>query len=222
MLGHFIFLFAVVPFVWASDIHGVIRMAPPYPSAKKIQVQEKYRNACSNEQVSQSLIVSGNGLIKNAVIFLDGNFKSENVVERNALILDQKNCNFQPHILIVKEGSNFLIANSDPMAHDVRAFDRDKMVFRFEMDPFGKPVAKRIEGSGTYVIRCGLHPWMYAFVVNAKHPFYAVSGEGGEFELHGVPNGIYKLRIWHETLGEAEVPIEVKGPIEDFSYVFKN
>ena len=137
-------------------------------------------------------------------------------------VLDQKNCNFEPHVLIARRGSPFLIANSDPMAHDVRAFfDEAEMLFRFEMDPFGAPVEQKFERPGIYVIRCGLHKWMYAFVVSAKHPFYAVSNERGEFELRGVPNGTYTLRIWHETLGEAQVLLEVERSISDFSYTFK-
>lgn len=224
VLAGFMVSFAVSFPVLAHDVRGTVRLAPPYPQTEKIQVEEKYRRTCSDEQISKSLIVSSDGFIKNAVVFLDGDFESENTVriETAVPVLDQKDCNFEPHILVVRPGRHFLIANSDPMAHDVRAFDGAKMLYRFEMDPFGKSVEKKFERPGIYVVRCGLHPWMHAFVVTAEHSFYAVSNERGEFELRGIPDGAYKLRIWHETLGEAEVPLEVQQSILDFSYTFKS
>ncbi len=209
---------------WAYDVRGTVRMEPPYPPAKKVEVAEKYHTECSKEQISSSLIVSPDGFIKNAVIFLEGDFQNESAADplAPAPTLDQKDCNFEPHVLIVRQNSPFFVANSDPMAHDVRTFDEAKMLYRFEMDAFDKPVEQKSEAPGVYVIRCGLHKWMHAFVVSAKHPFYAVSNEQGEFELRGVPEGTHKLRIWHETLGEAEVSVEVKQSISDFSYVFAN
>ena len=33
------------------------------------------------------------------------------------------------------------------------------------------------------------------------HPFYAVSGAGGAFEIKGLPPGTYTIEAWHEKLG---------------------
>ncbi len=106
------------------------------------------------------------------------------------------------------------------MAHDVRIFDQADMLVRFEMDVNDKPVEKRLEKAGTYVVRCGLHKWMHAFIVNTPHPYFAITGEEGEFLLPNVPQGKYLLHIWHETLGETEMPLEVAGNISDFSCTF--
>ncbi len=223
VLAGFIGLFLFSPIVRAYDIHGTIRTAPPYPAIKKIQVNEKYRDACSNEQESQSLIVSGEGLVKNAVVFLEGDFKNEaSIAAAGIPVMNQKRCNFTPHILIVRQDQPFRISNSDPIAHDVRSFERAKMLFRFEMDSLAQPVEKKFEQPGIYLLRCGLHPWMHAFVVSAPHSHYAISDEQGKFELLNVPKGKYALKIWHETLGETEVPVEVSSPIPDFSYTFQN
>ena len=42
---------------------------------------------------------------------------------------------------------------------------------------------------------------MRAWVVVARHPFYAVTGAGGEFELGTLPAGSYTLNVWHEDSG---------------------
>ena len=180
---------------------------------------EKHQSSCHKEQTSQSLIVSNDGYLQNAVISLKGDFKGHPSQEMPSFTMDQKNCNFEPHILIVPENSSFWVANSDPMAHDVRVFRDADMLFRFEMDVSEKPVEKKLE-KGTYLVRCGLHPWMHAFIITTAHSYYAVSNEKGEFALNDVPAGKHILHIWHETLGEAEIPIEVTHSIQDFSYTF--
>lgn len=63
---------------------------------------------------------------------------------------------------------------------------------------------------------------MYAFVMNVSHPYYAVTDETGTFRLRDVLKGKYTMHIWHETLGEVKVPLEVSGSIRDFSYTFPN
>ena len=56
--------------------------------------------------------------------------------------------------------------------------------------------------------------WMEAWIVVTEHPYYAVSNEVGEFELTDIPPGQYTLRVWHETLGQFEQPVEVKANTE--------
>jgi hypothetical protein len=42
---------------------------------------------------------------------------------------------------------------------------------------------------------------MNAYVGVLDHPYYAVSGEDGKFELKGLPPGTYTIEAWHEKLG---------------------
>lgn len=140
------FFFIAMASALSDDVQGIIRMDPPYPEPAKIQVKQKYQETCSKEQVSQSLVVSGEGYLKNVVVSLEGNVHDEYGPDGSNIqvVMDQKNCNFTPHVLIVKQNQPFLIANSDPMAHDIRLFDGSKMLFRFEIDAFEKPVEKKI------------------------------------------------------------------------------
>jgi hypothetical protein len=41
---------------------------------------------------------------------------------------------------------------------------------------------------------------MRSWVVVAEHPYYAITGDDGEFSLANVPPGRYTLEVWHETL----------------------
>ena len=50
---------------------------------------------------------------------------------------------------------------------------------------------------------------MRAWVVVAEHPFYAVTGPGGEFALGNLPAGKYTLNVWQETLGTVTKDVTV-------------
>jgi hypothetical protein len=49
--------------------------------------------------------------------------------------------------------------------------------------------------------KCDVHKWMHAFVGVLDHPYYAVTGADGAFDLTGLPPGTYTIEAWHETLG---------------------
>ena len=42
---------------------------------------------------------------------------------------------------------------------------------------------------------------MNAYANVVPHPFFAVTGADGSFEIKGLPPGTYTVEAWHETLG---------------------
>lgn len=206
--------------VFSQEIQGKITVPPPYPAPKKIKAEKKFKDICADELFSPALLVSPEGGLSNAVVWLEGDFPS-GAPSSERVVLDQSQCGYSPHVFLVPKDAPFWVANNDPIAHDIRGFDKAEMVFRFEMDPGAKPVEKNFEKPGIYVIRCGLHPWMYAFAVKTAHPFYAITDAHGVFSLKGVPAGNYQMHLWHETLGTKTVPVAVNEAVTPFEYVFK-
>ena len=47
-------------------------------------------------------------------------------------------------------------------------------------------------------IKCDVHNWMNAYIHIFDHPFYAVTGKDGSFEIPNLPPGEYELTVWHE------------------------
>ena len=56
---------------------------------------------------------------------------------------------------------------------------------------------------------CNIHSWMRAYIGVLDHPYFAVTGENGLFEIGNVPPGEYTIGAWHETLGEQEFKVTV-------------
>ncbi len=219
VIAAFFLLSAVIPPAMAGEIRGKITVEPPFPQREVIVFKKKSQDACEAERVSESLIVSQDGFLKNALVSVKGDFAGDFPQEK--VVIDQKRCNFEPHIQVISSKSPFLVANSDPLAHDVRIFQGPQMLSRFEMDEEEKPVRQELPEPGIYLLRCGLHIWMHAFIVSARHPYHVVSDDHGNIVLKNVPAGKQTLRIWHETLGEDEIPVEVTDGVTEFSYQFK-
>lgn len=210
----------LAPSAQAADLTGKISIEPPYPEAKIVKVKKKVQDSCADEQLSKALLVSKDGGVANTVIWLEGKFETKLHPDQSG-VLDQKNCNFEPHVLLLPPGGKVKVRNSDPLAHDVRAFENAVMLFRLDMADQGMQFDESFKKPGIYTLRCGLHLWMHAFIVYPEHDYYAVTDGNGRFEMKNVPEGKYALHLWHETLGEVQVPVETSGNLKEFSYTFK-
>ncbi len=70
--------------------------------------------------------------------------------------------------------------------------------------------------------KCDVHGWMNAYAGVLDHPYFAVTGEDGTFEIKNLPPGTYKLTAWHEKLGTqtADITLAAKDEKEN-NFTFK-
>ena len=69
-------------------------------------------------------------------------------------------------------------------------------------------------------VECNMHSWMKAWIVVADSTYYALTDKDGSFKIENIPPGTYKLRLWHESLGEKVKEVVVKSA-EDLKVDFK-
>jgi hypothetical protein len=63
---------------------------------------------------------------------------------------------------------------------------------------------------------------MTAYVGVVDHPFFAVTGDGGSFELRGVPPGTYSVEAVHEKLGRVSLPVTLGDKdAKELTFTFK-
>jgi plastocyanin len=128
------------------------------------------------------------------------------------VVMDQKGCQYTPHVLGVMVGQQFKILNSDGVLHNVHALPKVNTQFNVAM-PANRTEAVETftKAEGTFTIKCDVHPWMQAFVQVFPHPYYAVTKADGKFSIAGLPAGNYTLEAWHEKLGTQTASVTV-GP----------
>jgi hypothetical protein len=70
-------------------------------------------------------------------------------------------------------------------------------------------------------ITCDLHSWMYGYVGVVNHPYFAVTGTTGAFQIDKVPAGTHTIQVWHERYGLLTKPVTVtagRSTSVDFAY----
>jgi hypothetical protein len=50
---------------------------------------------------------------------------------------------------------------------------------------------------------------MHGYIAVFKHPYFAVTGKDGSFDLSSLPPGTYTIQVWQEKYGTQEQQITV-------------
>lgn len=115
--------------------------------------------------------------------------------------IDQRNFQFQPETVAIRQGDSVTFTNSDQATHNVRssgelatfnasipAGDHDGYTVRFDR---AGDIRQPVE------IGCVFHSNMRAWVFVFGHPFYKVTHSDGRFRFVDVPQGAYELEMAH-------------------------
>ena len=200
-------VFMVGP-AWAGTIKGHVRFTGPAATQKTLPVTtDQY--LCGKEKDSGELLLSTDKGIRNAVVWLTSAPPGTKRQTSSAPVpLDQQQCVFIPRVIVVPVGGTVEFLNSDRLLHNIHSQSKGNQSFN-RTQPKGRTIPITFTKPEIIRIDCDLHPWMRAWVVVAEHPFYAVTGAGGEFALGNLPAGPYTLNIWHETLGTVTKDVTV-------------
>ena len=201
----------------AAEVHGRMVWEGPPPVPETIPVKPKAGQGpgsvkgCGHpEKLSPGLRVDPSGGVENVVVWVETAVPGKPAAAETVL-LDQKTCEFFPHVLTLTPGKEVAIRNSDSVIHSVRVFREGRPGYL--MNRWQKIDAADIrwkaETPGRYVVRCGVHLWMYAWVVVLPTESSVVSSASGKFRLSGLPSGKQGLHFWHEKVGEWQQMVEV-------------
>ncbi|MDR3734070.1 MAG: carboxypeptidase regulatory-like domain-containing protein [Acidobacteriaceae bacterium] len=130
----------------------------------------------------------------------------------DVVVLDQKHCRYEPHVVAVQVGEPVEFRNSDATMHNVHTLP--KMVGNSAADlsepPMSPPQRQSYSQPEEMLpVGCNNHPWMSAFINVSASPFFAVTGADGKFEIHGLPPGIYTIVAVHEKMGEVAQQVTI-------------
>ena len=192
-------------------------------------VVDKDVTTCSSAKVSPRLVVdSATKGVGNVVVFLDG-IQTGKKLKTGAYLVDQKGCQYDPHITIAAAGSKLNFGSSDAVLHNVHVWkgtpdqphSKSKDVLNVAMPNDtvpDTPLSRRtMRKPGFYFVQCDAgHIWMSAYIWVVEHPYYVLTNGKGEFELKDVPAGTYTLRYWHE--GWQATPEKSGGNVVGYAY----
>src|ERR1051326_2389777 len=96
----------------AGRIRGVVRLQGGLPVSASEAVKE-HAEICGH-QVPLRRIVLGNGNgVKDSFIYLEGVADGRSFPRPDSLLIDQRQCQYSPHAMIIPAGAKLEITNSD-------------------------------------------------------------------------------------------------------------
>jgi len=184
----------------------VLKGTAPTPAILDVS-KEQY--CIEHKPVLETLLVGeGNGL-KNVVIVLDPKrgqklrvHEDMKKLAERPVVLDNEKCRFEPHIVPLWTQQTLVVTNSDPVGHNTRVEPTKQDGFNQTLAAGAKLEEQFEEEERLPVaVSCTIHPWMKGFLVIKDHPYMAVTGDDGSFELKNLPAGTWRFMVWHEKPG---------------------
>ncbi len=125
------------------------------------------------------------------------------VAKAPKVVLDQKNCEFQPYVLPLHKDQTLVIRTSDPLNHNIRFAGFNNPGINQVVSGIGQIEVKLVPDRLPLELHCDIHPWMKGYLMVFDHPFFATTGPDGAFEIKDVPEGRQNLVVWQEKVGYA-------------------
>jgi plastocyanin len=173
---------------------------------------------------SEEVIVNPNGTLMNVFVYVKSGLPADKTYEKPStpVVIDQKGCQYHPHVFGMQAGQLMLIRNSDDTLHNIHALPNNNDEFN-KGQPSGSADFKRTFTKPDVMVhfKCDVHPWMSAYVGVLAHPFFSVTGADGTFTLKDLPAGEYEIVAWHEKYGEQTAKVKVgdgETKTQDFKF----
>ena len=123
--------------------------------------------------------------------------------------LDQRDEQFEPHVLAIVAGTTVDFPNNDRTYHNVFSLSKTRS---FDLGRYaaGRSKAIRFDQPGIVRVFCDIHSHMSAFILVFAHRYFAVTDDDGRYHIDNVPPGSYSVVAWNEAMpsesGRVQVP----------------
>ncbi len=203
--------------VAASTITGSVVFAGKPPALRPLSVEAEpvcHKKHGGKPAPNEALVLGNGNTMGNIMVWVSKGLPAGKTwpAPKEPAVLDQKGCQYVPHVQGIMVGQPYRILNSDGILHNVHALPKVNPQFNKPMPPTMKETTTTFpKPENVFPIKCDVHPWMQAFIGVFTHPFFSTTGRDGKFTLSGLDAGTYELTAWHEKLGTQTATVTVAG-----------
>jgi hypothetical protein len=208
---------------FAGSVKGTVLFEgePPEQATQQRDADPK----CGKDRPDEAVVVT-KGKLRDVVVRIKNGTTGAHEPPKEPVVIDQRECSYTPRVAGIVAGQKLLVRNSDQTFHNVWGTLAGKNLVNKQQGPKAAEVAidpSAAKPGDVVELKCGIHPWMHAYVAVNDSPYVAVTDAAGKFEIKDLPAGTYTLEAWHPTLGEKSMQIVIgKGKRADvtarFSY----
>ncbi|HWB97569.1 MAG TPA: carboxypeptidase regulatory-like domain-containing protein [Bryobacteraceae bacterium] len=197
----------------AATVTGTIHYTGKKPRRKPIDMSgdPACMEAHHGKAYDESLVVNANHTLANVFVYVKSGLEGKVFETPTApAVIDQQGCWFRPRILGIQTGQILRVTNSDPVTHNIHPLAQVNREWNHSQGAGDEPLARKFARPEIMIrVKCNIHSWMRAYIGVLGHPYFAVTGEGGTFDIPNLPPGDYVIEAWHEALGTQEQHVKV-------------
>ena len=127
-----------------------------------------------------------------------GKYKSRHPKHR---VIEQRERQFAPRVLVVPVGSTVTFPNFDPVFHNVFSLSPSR-AFDLGIYKDGETREVTFSKEGVVEVGCNLHANMSAALIVVSAPHYVVTNAKGQFSFKSLALGDYQMKAWTESSPE--------------------
>jgi plastocyanin len=183
--------------------------------------------ACARQHksaaVSEEIVADQSGDLQNVVVYVaDGLGDRTFDVPTEPVVLHQKGCVYEPHVLALRANQKLQVLNGDSCMHNIHPSPANNREWNKAQTPGSTLEATFAREEVGIPLKCNVHPWMRSYLAVFKHPYFAVTGKDGRFDLSNLPPGTYMISAWQEKLGTVSQKVTVgANETKTLQFVFK-
>jgi plastocyanin len=173
---------------------------------------------------TEDLVIGANGGLENVVVYVsDGLGDKTFEPPQQPAVIEQKGCQYKPHVLALQTNQKLDVVNDDATTHNIHPMPNNNREWN-KTQPHGMPVEEAFPREEIAIpVKCNVHPWMRGYIAVLKHPYFMVTDKDGNFDLKDLPPGTYTIKAWQEKLGTQSQKITIgAGESKTLDFVFKS
>ncbi|MCY3590411.1 MAG: carboxypeptidase regulatory-like domain-containing protein [Acidobacteria bacterium] len=187
-----------------STIAGVVRFDGEVPELRPLNMDADPACAAKHTEpvYPELLAVDEQAGLANVLVYVADNVPEGPYPPAAPPVIDQQGCRYTPRVAGIMVGQELKVLNSDELLHNVHSLSEVNRPFNRAMPAAIKQATFSFtDEEAAFRIKCDVHPWMSSYLAVFNHPYFAVTGPDGSFEIPGLPAGTYTIEAWHERLG---------------------
>ncbi|HVO59749.1 MAG TPA: carboxypeptidase regulatory-like domain-containing protein [Terriglobales bacterium] len=209
-----------------ASVIGNIKFDGPPPKPAPIAMRSDPACAAEHPQSmrGEDLVTGQSGTLENVIVFISqGAQERPYDVPQSPAVMEQKGCMYEPHVLAMRAGQTLRVVNEDKTTHNIHPMPANNREWNKAQIP-GQPIEEKFAREEVSIpVKCNIHPWMHSYIAVFRHPYFAVTGKDGSFELRNLPPGEYTIEAWHEKLGAITQHVKVaRGENKKVDFTFKS
>ncbi len=209
-----------------AAVKGSVKVEGAIPTPTRINMSSDV--ACARlhgtAAVSEDIVADKSGDLQNVVVYVsDGLGDRTFDVPSESAVLQQKGCMYEPHVLALRANQKLQVLNGDTCMHNIHPTPANNREWNKAQTPGSTLEVTFAREEVGIPLKCNVHPWMRSYLAVFKHPYFAVTGKDGSFDLSKLPPGTYTISAWQEKLGTVSQKVTVgSNETKTVQFVFKS